>query len=124
MSTPPGRILVVDDNDALRENLAEALQLEGYDVAVAPDGDAALARLEADPSIAVVLLDLMMPGLDGRQVLGRIRADPRLASLRVVLTTGHTGSRARAGVPADAFLTKPFGVRELLGALRQVGLGG
>lgn len=123
MSTPPGRILVVDDNDALRENLAEALELEGYDVAVAPNGDDALARLEADPSIAVVLLDLVMPGMDGRQLLGRIRADPRLASLRVVLTTGHTGPRARAGVPADAFLTKPFGVRELLGALRQVGVG-
>ena len=121
MSTPPGRILVVDDNDALRENLAEALQLEGYDVDVAPSGDVALARLEADPSIAVVLLDLMMPGMDGRQVLGRIRADPRLASLRVVMTTGLTGPHARAGVPADAFLTKPFGVRELLSTLRQFG---
>jgi CheY-like chemotaxis protein len=121
MNTSPGRILVVDDNDALRENLAEALELEGFDVAVAPDGERALARLGEDPSIAVVLLDLMMPGMDGRAVLGQIRADPRLASLRVVITTGHTGSRARAGVPADAFLTKPFGVDELLAAIRKVG---
>ena len=116
----PGRILVVDDNEALRENLAEALQLEGYDVAVASDGVGALGHLDGDAAFAAILLDLTMPGMDGREVLARIRGDPRLASLPVVLTTGHSG-RSRAGVPADAFLTKPFGVRELLAALRKVG---
>jgi CheY-like chemotaxis protein len=121
MSTPPARILVVDDNDALRENLQEALELEGYEVAVAADGAAALARLSEDSRFAAVLLDLMMPGMDGRELLARIRGDGRLAGLRVVMTTGQTGARARAGVPADAFLTKPFGVRELLAALHQVG---
>jgi CheY-like chemotaxis protein len=121
MPTPRARILVVDDNDALRENLAEALELEGYEVATASDGAGAIARLADDAAFAAVLLDLMMPGMDGREVLGKIRDDPRLAGLPVVITTGHTGPRARAGVPADAFLTKPFGVRELLAALRQVG---
>jgi len=121
MSAPPARILVVDDNDALRENLAEALQLEGYDVTVASDGSGALARLDEEPAFQVVLLDLVMPGMDGRELLHRIRQDPRLASLRVVMTTGHTGPRARSGVPADAFLTKPFGVRELLAAIHEVG---
>jgi CheY-like chemotaxis protein len=121
MSTPPGRILVVDDNEALRENLAEALELEGYAVAVASDGHGALEHLGQDAAFAAVLLDLSMPGMDGRELLSRIRSDPRLASLRVVLTTGHSGSRARAGVPADAFLMKPFGVRELVAALRKVG---
>ena len=121
MSDSPARILVVDDNDALRENLAEALQLEGYEVAVASDGAGALACLGADASFRAVLLDLVMPGMDGRELLAHIRQDPRLASLRVVMTTGHTGPRARAGVPADVFLTKPFGVRELLAALHQVG---
>lgn len=115
------RILVVDDNDALRENLAEALELEGYEVAVASDGEGALARLREDPRFAAVLLDLMMPGMDGRALLARIRGDPALAGLRVVMSTGQTGARARLGVPADAFLTKPFGVRELLATLRQVG---
>jgi CheY-like chemotaxis protein len=122
MNTSPARILVVDDNDALRENLAEALELEGYAVAVAADGRGALAQLEEDPQFAAVLLDLMMPGMDGREVLTRIRADPNLSALRVVMTTGHSGPRARAGVPADAFLLKPFGVRELLAALRQIGV--
>jgi CheY-like chemotaxis protein len=121
MSSSPGRILVVDDNEALRENLAEALQLEGYDVAVASDGHDALERLGQDASFAAVLLDLSMPGMDGRELLRHIRGDPRLASLRVVLTTGHSGPRARTGVPADAFLAKPFGVRELIAALRKVG---
>ncbi len=121
MTTSPARILVVDDNDALRENLAEALQLEGYEVEVASNGSGALVRLSEDPPFQVVLLDLVMPGIDGREVLLRIRQDPRLADLRVVMTTGHPGPRARSGVPADVFLTKPFGVRELLGALKQVG---
>lgn len=121
MNMSPARILVVDDNDALRENLAEALELEGYEVAVASDGEGALAQLGKNPRFAAVLLDLMMPGMDGRELLRRIRGDPRLSGLRVVMTTGHSGPRARAGVPADAFLTKPFGVRELLATLRQVG---
>jgi CheY-like chemotaxis protein len=120
MSSSAGRILVVDDNDALRENLAEALALEGYDVAVAEDGRGALAQLEGDPSFAIVLLDLAMPGMDGREVLEQIRRHPRLAALRVVITSGHTGPRARLGVPADGFLTKPFGVAELLAAIQRV----
>jgi CheY-like chemotaxis protein len=122
MSVPATQILVVDDNDALRENLAEALELEGYAVAVARDGSAALARLAEDPLPRVVLLDLMMPGMDGRELLARIREDPRLGGVRVVITTGLSGVRGR--VPAaDGVLTKPFGVRELLAALRQVGVG-
>ena len=120
MTHSPARILVVDDNEALRENLAEALVLEGYDVASEPDGEAALRRLEREP-FAAVLLDLMMPGLDGREVLARIRQDLRLEHLRVVITTGYSGSTARAGVEADAVLLKPFGVRELLAAIHEVG---
>jgi CheY-like chemotaxis protein len=115
------RILVVEDNQALRENLAEALQLEGYEPVEARDGATAL-RLLGDGAFDAVLLDLVMPGMDGRELLARIRQDPRLAPLRVVVTTGHSGPRARAGVPADAFLHKPFGVRELLAALRALGV--
>jgi CheY-like chemotaxis protein len=122
MTAPLPRVLVVEDNEGLRENLAEALQLEGFEAVEAADGAAALGRLGAERFDAV-LLDLVMPGMDGRELLARIREDPRLAGLRVVVTTGHTGGRARAGVPADAFLHKPFGVRELLAALRAVGVG-
>jgi CheY-like chemotaxis protein len=122
MSNEPARILVVDDNEALRDNLAEALEIEGYDVVAAADGAGALARLGDGPPFRAVLLDLSMPGMDGRELLGHIRKDPRLDKLRVVITTGHTGARARNGVVADAFLVKPFGIKELLAALQQAGV--
>lgn len=122
MTPLPHRILVVDDNQALRENLAEALTLEGFDVAAASDGPRALAMLEADATFGVVLLDLVMPGMDGRELVSRIRRDPRLRGLRVVVASGHSGPKAREGIEADGFLVKPFGVRELLAALRKVGV--
>jgi CheY-like chemotaxis protein len=119
--TIPARILVVDDNHALRENLAEALELEGFAVAAAADGVAALHLLR-DERFDAVLLDLAMPGMDGGEVLSRIRADPRWDRLRVIVATGHSGPAARAGLLADGFLQKPFGVAELLAALRAAGL--
>lgn len=122
MDSSPARVLVVDDNDALRENLAEALQLEGYAVSVARDGQAALVRLAEEPPPRVVLLDFKMPGMNGADLLARIRQDPRLAGVRVVMTTGSTGIRSLTA-SADAILMKPFGVRELLAALKKVGLG-
>jgi CheY-like chemotaxis protein len=120
---PPSlpRVLVVDDNEALRENVVEALQLEGYEAEGARDGAAALRRL-AEGTFDAVLLDLAMPGMDGRELLERIRRDARLAGLPVVVTTGHSVARARGAVPADAFLQKPFGVGELLATLRDVGI--
>ena len=121
ISPPAARVLVVDDNEALRDNLAEALELEGYAVAVASDAEGALATLDEDPLPRVVLLDFKLPGMSGTDLLARIRADARLASVRVVMTTGSTGIRSLAAA-ADAVLMKPFGVKELLSALKRVGL--
>ena len=121
MNTSPARVLVVDDNDALRDNLAEALALEGYAVAVAPDAEAALAQLAQEPPPRVILLDFKLPGMTGGDLLAKIRADPRLAGVRVVMTTGSVGIRSITAA-ADAVLMKPFGVRELLSALKRVGL--
>lgn len=121
MTPPSSRILVVDDNAALRENLVEALELEGYAVVSAADGEGALGHLAADPPPGVVLLDLMMPGISGRELLALIRANPRLHGVRVVITTGLSGARARVQ-HADAVLMKPFGVKDLLATLRKVGL--
>ena len=114
-------ILVVDDNDALRENLAEALELEGYPVAVAASGEDALARLAEEPLPRLVLLDLRMPGMGGDELLSRIRSDPRLRAVRVVITTGDSGSRSRVAA-ADGVLMKPFGVADLLAALQRAGV--
>ncbi len=120
MESSPAPVLVVDDNQALRENLAEALELEGYTVAVAANGEAALDRLGRDPLPRVVLLDHTLPGISGADLLARIREDPRLAGVRVVMTTGSVGIRKLTRA-ADAVLMKPFGVRELLSILRRVG---
>jgi CheY-like chemotaxis protein len=122
MSRAPSRILVVDDNAALRENIAECLEGEGYGVVVAENGERALAVLAEDPPPAGVVLDLLMPGMGGREIVARIRDDARLTAVRVVLTTGHPSPSARAGIAADAFLAKPFGVKELLAALAHVGV--
>jgi CheY-like chemotaxis protein len=121
MEPSPARVLVIDDNEALRDNLAEALVLEGYSVAVVPDAESALAHLAHDPPPRVILLDFKLPGMSGGELLARIRADARLAGVRVVMTTGSVGIRSVAAA-ADAFLMKPFGIRELLSALKRVGL--
>ena len=112
----PPRILLVDDNDALLENLAECLELEGYLVAVARNGHGALDHLSRDPLPSLVLVDQMMPGMTGAELVARIRTDPRLAGVRVVLATGL--APAKGTVAADAVLTKPFGVAELLDTVR------
>lgn len=117
---PGARVLVVDDNDALRENLAECLEAEGYAVDQAESGEAALEALERAPLPAVILLDLMMPGMDGATLARTVRADARWAGIRLVISTGHSVSRVR-DVPVDAVLAKPFGVKELLAVLRRVG---
>jgi len=106
------RILVVDDNDALRENLVEALELEGYTVEAVASGAAALVVLASDPLPGVVLIDMLMPGMSGQELVTSIRRDPRLAHLKVALVTGLTP--ARDAVPVDAVLGKPFGVADLL----------
>jgi len=108
----------VDDNDALVENLVECLEAEGFNVAVARDGPAALDRLAREPLPSVVLVDQMMPGMTGTELVSAIRADPRLAGLRLVLATGL--ALARGSVAVDAVLTKPFGVADLLEAVRPV----
>lgn len=121
MTRNPARILVVDDNAALRENLVECLEGEGYDVVAAEHAQAALARMEDGPLPAVVLMDLMMPGMDGRALAAAIRGNPRYEGVRLVMITGHPNPKARGAIAADAVLPKPFGVRELLATLEQLG---
>jgi CheY-like chemotaxis protein len=113
----PRRILVVDDNADLRENLVECLELEGYSVGAAADASRALALLAVDPLPDLVIIDMMMPGMSGRELVARLRADPRLSALRVVMASGT--AHDRAALKVDAVLTKPFGVEQLTAVLRQ-----
>jgi two-component system, OmpR family, response regulator MprA len=112
------RVLVVDDDAALRGALARALSLEGYDVEVAEDGERAVARFEDGDVPDVVVLDVLMPNLDGigacRQI--RARSDVPILMLTARDDVGDRVEGLDAG--ADDYLGKPFSVVELLARLR------
>jgi DNA-binding response OmpR family regulator len=116
-------ILVVDDNDLQRGVVADALESEGFDVAVAATGAEALSAARARPPDLVVL-DLLLPDVDGASLLAQMRADPALANVRVVVATGVHSPDVRRLLRADGALFKPFGMRELLLAIREALAGG
>lgn len=109
------RILVCDNEDVLRALVRASLGGNGYDLVEARDGDEALA-LARDTKPDLVLLDMMMPGRSGLDVLAELRADPELAETRVVMLTARTQAadrEAAAEAGADHFLTKPFSPLQL-----------
>ncbi|MGH7995715.1 MAG: response regulator, partial [Opitutaceae bacterium] len=111
----PSKILVIDDDLALRRTLEIALQTFGYEAILAADGrqGIALAR-ETQPDL--ILCDVNMPGMDGRAVLQAMRNDPALANRQVVLMTGNqTQNPQREGMNlgADDYLPKPFEIAQL-----------
>jgi two-component system, OmpR family, response regulator MprA len=112
------RILVVDDEPAVREALRRALQLEGYDVELAGDGVEALERLAAN-GVDAVLLDVMMPRLDGLETCRRLRRDGNALPV-LMLTARDAVSDRVAGLDAgaDDYVVKPFALEELLARLR------
>ncbi len=114
------RILVVDDEPALRDALERALRLERYDVITAADGGDALAAIEAQPPDAVVL-DVLMPVKDGLQVARELRASGSDVPV-LMLTARETVSDRVAGLDAgaDDYLVKPFALDELLARLRAI----
>ena len=106
----PGRVLVVDDNELNRDLLVRRLQRDGHTVGVATGGIEALAKLAAEP-FDVVLLDIMMPDLDGFGVLERMQADAALRAVRVVIVSADdTVDSVARGITmgADDYLTKPI----------------
>jgi DNA-binding NarL/FixJ family response regulator len=112
-------VLVIDDEADIRELIALELSLEGFDVITAGDGadGLALARSEAPE---VIVLDLMMPGIDGWEVLRRLKADSELAGVPVVILSARTAEidRVRGGIEgAVSYLTKPFDVDALRDAI-------
>ena len=114
------RVLVVDDEYDIRYLVQAAL--EHCEVLTAADGPSALALLR-HTAIDAVLLDVMMPGMDGFSVLRRIRADEQYKDLPVVMLTAKAGEHDHVRAfrdGADAYLTKPFGVDDLDDALAKV----
>jgi CheY-like chemotaxis protein len=110
------RALVVDDSRVIRELIAVNLELEGFEVTTAGDGERAL-ELAAEFRPDVITLDVMMPRLNGFETVHRLRQDPRTAGIPVVMVTGRaqTADRERGDeVGVEAYLTKPFEPAELV----------
>ena len=113
-------VLIVDDEPAIVASLEFLMQQEGYSVRVAGDGDAALVAVsESLPDL--VLLDVMLPTVDGYEVCRRLRERPEGRDLRIVILTARNHEREQAlSAGADAFLAKPFGTRELIAEVERV----
>ncbi len=108
------RVLVIEDSNDLAQGLRYNLELEGYAVRVADDGNAGLSLArEWDPDL--VILDLMLPGIDGYQVLRSLRADGRQTPVLILSARGEEADKVRGfQLDADQYVTKPFGLIELL----------
>lgn len=109
------RILIVDDEPGIRESLEEFFQDEGFDVMTAKDGAEALAKLALPDLPDVVVLDLLMPKIDGTQVYEHMQRDPRLARVPVIVSTSDP-ARAPSGV---LLMKKPINLERLLVTVKQ-----
>ncbi|KRA27842.1 MULTISPECIES: response regulator transcription factor [unclassified Nocardioides] len=115
---PPARVLVVDDDRAVRESLKRSLVFNGYDVHLAGDGAEALAGIGA-LAPDVVVMDVMMPKLDGLETTRALRAAGNDVPVIVLTARDAVGDRVEGlDAGADDYLTKPFALEELLARLR------
>lgn len=117
MSAPAPAILLVEDDVAIRESLTECLELAGHAVRATAGGPEALAWLREGNRPRVVLLDLIMPGMGGDEVVEELRAEPATRDLPVVLMTAASPDEVRSRV--DALLAKPFELADLLAVVEK-----
>jgi len=113
------RVLVVDDERAVRDSLRRALELEGYDVELAADGEEALERLAQNGEPDAVVLDILMPKMDGLEVCRRLRREGHRLPVLMLTARDEVENRvAGLDAGADDYVTKPFALEELLARLR------
>ena len=116
------RVLIVEDEPHIVELLTFLFRREGFEVEAIGDGDAALAALARELP-AVLVLDAMLPGADGFEILRRLRSEARTARLPVLMLTAKGQRRDRAtaeGLGADRFMTKPFSNAEVVAVVREL----
>jgi CheY-like chemotaxis protein len=122
VTEPLGRVLVVDDDEVIRQLIAVNLQLEGFEVATAVDGQDCLDKVrEVEPD--VITLDVMMPRLDGWVTAVRLRQDLETRHIRVVMITARAQEHdVRRGheIDVDAYVTKPFDPNQLIQTVREL----
>ena len=127
MSSDLPRILVVDDEESVRESAGYTLEQEGFEVEEAYDGEEGLKRVKANPPDAIVL-DVMMPEKDGYAVCAELKADERYADIPVVLLTAvasHVPSTrythySGMTMDADDYLAKPASAEQILQSLKKL----
>ncbi len=112
-------VLLVEDNDDVREMMALALQLAGHDVVLARNGREALARLDDHPRPCVILLDLMMPVMNGWEFGRLLRAAPGLSDVPLVVVSALAEELARQ-VGARAYIAKPADIDRILDIVAEV----
>ena len=119
----PTHVLVADDEPHIGRIIQTKLEQGPFHVTLVGDGADAVRALERYPDIRLVVLDLMMPGLGGLEVLARMRADERWQGLPCIILTaaGHDEQRAEAvGLGANEFFTKPFSPKRLLARVTEL----
>ncbi|MER7506489.1 response regulator transcription factor [Nonomuraea pusilla] len=121
-----GKVLVVDDDEVIRQLIAVNLNLEGFEVETATDGQDCLDRV-LDVMPDVITLDVMMPHLDGWTTAQRLRTEAATSHIKVVLVTARAQDddrRRGRGIGVDAYLTKPFDPAELIQVVRDLAAAG
>ncbi|MGH2700008.1 MAG: response regulator [Actinomycetota bacterium] len=113
------RVLVVDDDPQMLKAVTNALSARGYEVLKAGNGETALS-LAAEEDLDLVLLDLGLPGIGGHEVIGRLRAWSELPVIIISVRDSQEEKVAALDAGADDFITKPFGMKELLARMRAV----
>jgi len=120
MSEPSPKILVVDDEADLVSVLRFGLEVEGFEVISASDGEQGLS-LAREASPALMLLDLMLPKLDGYKVCRALKFDERYRTMPIFILSARSGEEDRRlalEMGADAFITKPYEMKELVAKIR------
>ena len=112
-------ILVIDDDADIRELIKILLESDGYDVNIASDGVEALEQLRSGPLPGLIILDLMMPRIDGEEFMKQVR-QPRYGHIPVVVMSGYNAAQKQAReLDADSCLMKPIEVEELFKTVKQ-----
>src|SRR5688500_6372467 len=112
------RILIADDEPSVREAVAYSLNQEGFEVAIAEDGDDADSKLQGEIDFDLMILDIMMPGKSGLDICREVRANSPVPIILLTAKDAEVDKVVGLEVGADDYVTKPFSVRELLGRVR------
>lgn len=108
------RVLVVDDDDGVRELVEMVLSERGFDVATAENGRRALDYMNSEDQVRVILLDMRMPVMDGWEFASRYRQSMDAKARIIVFTAAHDAAQRAAQVAADGYISKPFDLETLV----------